>query len=488
VSDVLDAPEPWVLRESTVDIDSLKRTESLFALANGHLGLRGNLDEGEPRVSVGTYLNGLYESFPLEYGERGYGFAEDGQTVVNCPDGKVIRLLVENEPVDIERGTVLAHERSLDLRSGVLSREMEWRSSWGDHIRLRSKRLVSFVQRSVAAIAFEVEAVDRPLRVALQSVLSAGEVAAAGQADPRAGRDLGDILVGRLTIAHDGRAVMAHSTRRTELTVASGMDHVIEAPDHARQHTEALDDVARHTVSVRLEPGQVLRVEKFLAYHWSSRQTVDWLVDQVSASLENALAEGWDGLAKQQRAFLDDWWTRADIEVDGDDELQQALRFALFHLIQAGARIEGRAIGAKGLTGTGYDGHAFWDTESFVLQVLTYLQPRAARDALHWRHSILPLARERAATLARAPRRSACAAPCCRGGPSTARSARATGPPASPPCTSTPTWPTRCAATCWRPVTPPSRPGRGSSCWWSRRACGSGWVPTTVTTASASRA
>jgi alpha,alpha-trehalose phosphorylase len=399
VSDVLDPPEPWTLRESTVDLGSLKRTESLFALANGHLGLRGNLDEGEPRINSGTYLNGLYESFPLEYGERGYGFAEDGQTIVNVPDGKIIRLLVENEPVDIERGTVVSHSRALDLRSGVLSREMEWRSAWGDHIRLRSKRLVSFVQRSVAAIVFEVEAVDRPLRIALQSVLSASEIAAGTQNDPRAARDLGDVLVSRFSLAHDGRAVMAHTTRQTQLSVGSGMDHIVSAPEHARIHTEGLDDIARFTVSVRLEPGDVLRVEKFLAYHWSSRQTVDWLRDQVSASLENALAEGWDGLERQQREFLDGWWTRADIELEGDDDLQQALRFALFHLIQGGARIEGRAIAAKGLTGSGYDGHAFWDTDSFVLPVLTYMQPRAARDALEWRHSILPQARERARTL-----------------------------------------------------------------------------------------
>ena len=124
MTDVLDPPEPWVLRESGIDPSRLGRAESLFALANGHLGLRGNLDEGEPRIVTGTYLNGLYESFPLEYGETGYGFAEDSQTVVNVPDGKVIRLLVENEPVDIGRGTVEHHERRLDLRSGQLEREL----------------------------------------------------------------------------------------------------------------------------------------------------------------------------------------------------------------------------------------------------------------------------------------------------------------------------------------------------------------------------
>src|SRR5204862_2344741 len=108
---------------------------------------------------------------------------------------------------------------------------------------------------------------------------------------------------------------------------------------------------------------------------------------------------GWDGLLAGQRAYLDDFWRHADVELEGDIELQQAVRFALFHTLQAGARAEERAIAAKGLTGPGYDWHTFWDTERFVLPVLTYTAPRAARDALRWRHANLDLARERAQQL-----------------------------------------------------------------------------------------
>ncbi len=374
--------------------------ESLFALGNGHLGLRGNLDEGEPRVVSGTYLNGFYESYPLAYGERGYGFAEDGQTIVNVADGKIIRLLVENEPVDIERGEVERHERVLDFRAGVLERELQWCSSYGHRVQVRSKRLVSFLQRSVAAIHYEVEAVDRPVWVALQSSLVVNQEERGETGDPRVARALGDVLEPRLAVGGDRRAVLAHTTRRTRLSVAAGMDHILlDGAGEHRVTTDVEEDLGRMTVSARLEPGKPLRLVKVLAYHWSSRQTVEWLRDQVDASLENALAEGWDGLAARQREFLDDWWARADVELDGDPEIQQALRFALFHLLQAGARVEGQPIAAKGLTGTGYDGHAFWDTEAFVLPILAYLQPRAVRDALKWRHSTLDLARDRARQL-----------------------------------------------------------------------------------------
>ena len=138
---------------------------------------------------------------------------------------------------------------------------------------------------------------------------------------------------------------------------------------------------------------------KYLAYGWSSQRSLPALRDQVVAALAAARLTGWDGLLAAQRAYLDEFWTGADVELDGDPELQQAVRFALFHTLQAGARAEQRAIAAKGLTGPGYDGHTFWDTERFVLPVLTYTAPGAAADALRWRHSTLDLARERARQL-----------------------------------------------------------------------------------------
>jgi alpha,alpha-trehalose phosphorylase len=120
---------------------------------------------------------------------------------------------------------------------------------------------------------------------------------------------------------------------------------------------------------------------------------------QVDAALAAAMRTGWDGLQTSQREYLDDFWARADIELEGDPALQQAIRFALFSVLQSAARAEGRAIPAKGLTGSGYDGHTFWDMESYTLPVLTYVAPAAARDALLWRHSTLDLAKARAREL-----------------------------------------------------------------------------------------
>src|SRR5436190_15128533 len=156
---------PWSVRETRLDLDLLAQTESLFALSNGHIGLRGNLDEGEPYGLPGTYLNSFYELRPLPYAEPGYGYPESGQTIVNVTNGKIVRLLVSDEQFDVRYGRLRFHERELDLRAGVLRRAVEWTSPSGETVRVRSTRLVSFAQRMTAAILYEVEPVDRALRV-----------------------------------------------------------------------------------------------------------------------------------------------------------------------------------------------------------------------------------------------------------------------------------------------------------------------------------
>ncbi|MET9630220.1 glycosyl hydrolase family 65 protein [Lentzea sp. NPDC006480] len=397
--------EPWALRWQGLAVDQLHRTESTFALANGHIGLRGTLDEGEPRGLPGTYLNGFYEEHQLPYGEAGYGYPEAGQTVVNVTDGKIIRLLVEDEPLDMRYGNAIEHERVLDFRSGTLRRRTVWESPTGRRVIVRSERLVSFTQRAVAAIRYEVEPMD-DVQLVVQSDLLANEPIIQRTNDPRVAAALDTPLVNDFTMAEKMRAVLCHHTKVSGLRMAAAMDHEIEIGDgqengysDPRTDIHAEPDLARFTAAVDVKAGSCLKLTKYLGYGWSGKRSTPALRAQVEAALAGACQTGWDGLLKEQREFLDDFWQVADIEIEGDDELQQAIRFALFHILQAGARGESRAIPGKGLTGPGYDGHAFWDTEMFVLPVLTYTLPDAARDALRWRHATLDKARDRANVL-----------------------------------------------------------------------------------------
>jgi len=390
---------PWRLAETYLDLDVMPQTESLFALSNGHIGLRANLDEGEPHAVPGSYLNSFYEVRPLPYAEAGYGYPEAGQTVVNVTNGKIIRLLVDDEPFDVRYGTLRFHRRTLDFHTGILTREVEWESPTGCTVRVRSQRLVSFTQRALAAIHYEVEPVDCTADIVVQSELVANEPPPPSVLDPRAAAVLMAPLAAELHDQSNGRIVLVHTTKASGLRMAAGMDHVVDGPEKTQVYPEVAEDLGRLTVATRLEPGKKLTLHKMLAYGWSSERSAPALRDQVDGALASARWHGWEAICKDQKAYLDDFWARADVELEGDGELQQALRFAMFHVLQSAARAEGRPVPAKGLTGPGYDGHTFWDAETFVLRALTYTTPSAVRDALTWRQSILPLARDRARVL-----------------------------------------------------------------------------------------
>ena len=247
----------------------------MFALANGHLGLRGNLDEGEPHGLPGTYLNSVYELRPLAYVEPGYGYPESGQTVINVTNGKLIRLLVDDEPFDVRYGQLRAHERTLDLRAGTLTRRAEWVSPAGKAVRVSSVRLVSFTHRAIAAISYEVEPVDASTRLVVQSELVANEPMPSGvlSRDPRQAALLEAPLHSEDNGCRGLAVEMVHITSASGLRVAAGMDHVVDGPPGTEVSCESSADVGRLTITTRLEPGQCLRIVKFLGYAWSSTRS-----------------------------------------------------------------------------------------------------------------------------------------------------------------------------------------------------------------------
>ena len=391
--------EPWCLREPRLELDDLAGTETVLTVANGSLGVRGTLDEGEPVGMPGTYLAGVHELRTMVYTETGNGDPESTETLVNTIDGTAVRLLVEGHPLDVRTGSLLHHERVLDFRAGTLSRELRWRSPGGRAVEVSSTRLVSLDQRGVLALRYTVRALERPAEVVLQSGLVANTQQPHLPSHPSAV----DLLQHPLEPQeHDADGAGSRSctapsapgcwsVRRRTITV--------EGPGEVDCHGEATPDHARFTVRAQLEPGESVTLTKLVAYAWSGDRELPALRDELAGALTVARHEGFDGLLASQRAILDGFWECADVEVDGDAELQQAVRFALFQLLQNTARAEGRGIAGKGLTGTGYEGHAFWDTETFVLQVMTAVRPEVTRHALAWRHGTLPAARDRARTL-----------------------------------------------------------------------------------------
>lgn len=395
--------DEWSIGADGIDLESLAHEESVFGLSNGHVGWRGNLGEGDPRGVAGSYLNGLFEEHPMPYAEEGYGYPECGQSVINAANGQLIRLTVGDEPFDVRRGALSSHIRRLDFRAGTLEREAEWTSPTGRRVRIRSTRMVSFAHRSVAAVQYRVQALDGPTEVTVVSDLLANEPLPITHDDPRVQELLSEPLEEVASAADRGAATLVHRTRKSGLTTAVAMDHRVSGPLRCAPSIEtdvdATGDRARTTVRTFLDAGETLEIVKIVGHEFSSGLSDAALRDRAETAVGDALRAGWEALVAEQRARLDDFWECADVRIEGPPRMQQAARFALFQVFQASDRMELRSVPGKGLTGSGYEGHTFWDFEAFVLPVLTSTLPHAAEQALRWRHSVLDRARDRAAQL-----------------------------------------------------------------------------------------
>jgi alpha,alpha-trehalose phosphorylase len=402
--------DEWRLVEARYSAEDIGVTETLFAVGNGFLGMRGNVEEGRQSHTHGTFINGFHETWPIRHAEEAYGFARVGQTIVNVPDAKTIRLYVDDEPLLLPVADLEQYERSLDMRDGALNRSILWRTPSGKRVRVRSQRMVSFVERHLALMTYEVTMLDDYAPVVLSSqILNRQDgqdeydvpSAALGQGfDPRRADQFEQrVLQPQTQWADDSRLVLSYRCTNSGMTLAVAADHQLTTENVWEVRTQVEEDLAKHVFRVRAEPGRPIRLTKVVSYHTSRGVPARELIDRCRRTLDRVSETGTEVQVLLQRRWLDDFWARSDVEVEGRPEIQQAIRWNLFQLAQATARAEGNGVPAKGLTGTGYSGHYFWDSEIYVLPFLTYTSPRFARNALRFRYKMLDAARRRAADL-----------------------------------------------------------------------------------------
>lgn len=399
--------DPWRLVERSYSNDDLGVTETLFALGNGYIGMRANPEEGREAHSHGTYLNGFHETWPIMHAEEAFGFAKTGQTIVNVPDAKLLKLYVDDEPLLLATADLDSYERALDFRHGALTRDIIWRTPAGKRVRVSSQRMVSFVHRHLAVMTFEITLLDAPAPVVVSSQLlnrQDGEdeyhvrAAALGEGrDPRQSRRFDHrVLVPRLQRENGNEIILGYRCTNSGMTLACGTRHHIDTSCQADVSTDVGADLAKTVFSVRATPGDPIRITKLVSYHTSNGVPAEELADRCSRTLERAEQDGLEHIVTEQRRWLDEFWASADVELRGDDQAQQALRWNLFQLAQASARTQEQGIAAKGVTGGGYDGHYFWDTEVYVAPFLAYTMPEAARKVVRFRWRMLDAARQRA--------------------------------------------------------------------------------------------
>ena len=400
--------DEWRLVETEPSLEDLGVTETLFAVGNGYLGLRGNPEEGRKSYAHGTFINGFHETWPIKHAEEAFGFARTGQTIVNVPDSKLIKIYVDDEPLTLGQSDLDFYERTLDMRNGCMTRELEWRTPSGKRVRIRSRRLVSFTDRHLALFEVELTMVDGDAPVVFSSQVvnrqdgfdDLRQPEGAEGFDPRrAGRFNGRVLQPRGHWQDEQRMALGYETTNSHMTLGVAVDHSIETANLQESESHVSEDQVKQVYRVEARAGVPVVIRKAMAYHTSRGVPVTELFDRCRRTLDRVRERGFESIFEAQRAWLDEFWENTDVELGEQPAIQQAVRWCLFQLAQATARSDQLGISAKGVTGSGYEGHYFWDTEVYLVPFLIYTAPRVARNALRYRVGLLPQARERAREL-----------------------------------------------------------------------------------------
>jgi alpha,alpha-trehalose phosphorylase len=398
--------DEWRIVESRFSESYYAQCETVFALSNGYLGVRGAFDEGRPARSPGVFVSGFHEQWPILHAEEAYGLARTGQTIVNVPDATTLKLYVDDEPLFVDTARMRQYARVLDMRAGTLTRELVWETAAGKQVVVRSCRIVSLAHRHLMAVIYDVVLPEDSAPIAISSMIlnrqdvHLREDPGRGQiADPRRATLLPHrVLNAEVVEIQSDRILLGYRTTNSHMTLGVGVEHVLEAPPEVRLNVTLDADVGEAVLTADARPGVPIRIIKYITYQSSRTGPSAELVARCGRTLDRAIRDGPDALLASQRSELDRFWDDADVVVVSDQgaRMRQAIRWNLFQVCQATWRVEGAGVPAKGLTAQAYEGHYFWDTEVYLLPFLSYTQPRIARNLLRFRHSMLSRARARA--------------------------------------------------------------------------------------------
>lgn len=394
---VIYPAEAWRVTETHFMEKEYKLNETIFCLGNGYLGVRGGFEEGFSGSQMnGTYINGFYEEYPFDYPDFIYANPKNDQFMVNVADAKVIRIEIDGEPFDLTSGTIERYKRILNMQTGCMERSIRWRSPKGKTIELLFQRLVSFEYPHVYLIRCQITSA-REANISLYSGVFAGGPVLADQDNILFSREK---LNQRMQITHkaasDLRLEVQQKCKISGLAVACAIEHVIEGFSSEPQTITGSDDEIGLTWKGKVKAGEQITLSKTISYATSRDDDENAILQNARQYATHAQQTGWENLCQAQQAYLHEYWQKADVEIEGDPALQQGVRFNTFHLLQSVGRDGKTNIAAKGLTGEGYSGHTFWDSEGFAVPFFLYHSPKIARALLEYRYFTLDGARTRA--------------------------------------------------------------------------------------------
>ncbi|MEE2523565.1 glycosyl hydrolase family 65 protein [Pseudarthrobacter sp. J75] len=390
--------DPWKLVETTHRPGDAGTLETLFAVGNGHLGIRGAHWSAADVELPGSFINGLHEIWDIRHAENAFGFARTGQRILYIPDANNFTVVIDGEALTLAESTVEDYRRTVDFSTGIYECRITWLSRSGARVTTTERRAVGYQTRGGLGISLEIDA-DREVSADVtSSVINRQDqpVEDHSEHDPRrSGRHAGRVLLPLRTEGSDGSLRLSWEAAVSKQQVGIAVDHWNSAGLQPFETLVDQDDSSVRYV-LALNPGEPFRLEKSVSYA-VARFMPEAAVD--TAETAEATLKSVPEIFAESEQHFGQYWATSDIQVGGPDGLQQAIRWNLFQLAQATARADVGGIPAKGVSGSGYEGHYFWDQEVYLLPYLTYTNPDGARKVLEFRHSMLPEARIRAKEL-----------------------------------------------------------------------------------------
>lgn len=396
--------ENSALIEQTVDKETIKSHETLFTLSNGHIGIRGSLEESDLdwdyAENIGTYVNGYFEKAPIQYGEWAYGYAKNHQTICKLPNSHLISFSIDGEWFNLGTGTTTNHQRTLDLQQGLLIRTFTWESSNGKKVDARIERLVSYDFPELLLVSYQLTPLNFDGEIVFQNKVQRTLKEMADSDDPRVASGHGKQIATK-AVDTKGLPMMLVSTLNSHLHIWCTAKAIVGMGRTTKQETILQDEAIMTTTAFEAKAGQPNQLVVVAGYgdKFNEESKKEHFAEKLEQVIQEASRLGYEEIKHMHISNMANFWRGSDVQLAGDDQLQLGLRFNLFHLNQAAGRDGLTNIAAKGLTGDGYEGHYFWDTEMYMLPFFIYTQPNVARQLLSYRHSILPKARERARDL-----------------------------------------------------------------------------------------
>lgn len=393
----------WILEETSIDPQIISMNETLFSLSNGHFGTRGSLEEFSMYKeafghSDASFVNGYYDIDSIQYGEWAYGYAEKHQTMIPVPNTKEIIIEVNNITFTLEEGTIHKHVRHLNLKNGILSRYVKWESPNGHLLQFTFERLVSYRFPEIFAQSLTVSSltddVDLKVIFKLDKLNNLETSEEKSSQDPRVKTyDKKRFKINKNLNSKQLDQLVHIETINSKLHLLIGNISKCSNQKFVENKSDSFTSYLG-----TLKKGSVVQFEQFTGYsspfdHLTNYSEIE---KKLLSQLKIVKKLTFSKVKNKHIEDMSDFWNISDIEITGDNKLQLGLRFNLFHLNQAAARDGKHNISAKGLTGAGYEGHYFWDTEIYMLPFFIYTQPAIARKLLTYRYSILDSARERA--------------------------------------------------------------------------------------------